>query len=214
MTAQFSDVLYREALLLDRGEFDGLVMAAAGLKRLGLAERIRQIIPTSVSLPSPGQGALGIEIRAADPDMAAFVAPLNDPHTRAATAAERAVSRALGGSCQVPLAAYAEIEGIPLEEYVRFVVDASTVDFVELPYPDMQAALEVHGLALEMTPGVWVLAVLVVSGGSLQSLLALRLQQGDLLVLAAASTPAGAIAPAGHGSRRFHFFSISAGFAV
>ena len=96
---------------LDRGEFDGLVMAAAGLKRLGLAERIRQIIPTSVSLPSPGQGALGIEIRAADPDMAAFVAPLNDPHTRAATAAERAVSRALGGSCQVPLAAYAEIEG-------------------------------------------------------------------------------------------------------
>jgi hydroxymethylbilane synthase len=96
---------------LDRGEFDGLVMAAAGLKRLGLAERIRQIIPTSVSLPSPGQGALGIEIRAADPDMAAFVAPLNDPHTRAATSAERAVSRALGGSCQVPLAAYAEIEG-------------------------------------------------------------------------------------------------------
>jgi hydroxymethylbilane synthase len=96
---------------LDRGEFDGLVMAAAGLKRLGLAERIRQIIPTSVSLPSPGQGALGIEIRAADPEMAAFVAPLNDPRTRAATAAERAVSRALGGSCQVPLAAYAEIEG-------------------------------------------------------------------------------------------------------
>lgn len=96
---------------LDRGDFDALVMAAAGLKRLGLAERIRQVIPAAVSLPSPGQGALGIEVRAGDPAMFAFVAVLNDPHTRACTAAERAVSRALGGSCQVPLAAYAEIEG-------------------------------------------------------------------------------------------------------
>ncbi|MEF9942926.1 MAG: hydroxymethylbilane synthase [Burkholderiaceae bacterium] len=96
---------------LDRGDFDALVMAAAGLKRLGLAERIRQVIPSAVSLPSPGQGALGIEVRAGDPDMLAFVSVLNDPHTRACTAAERAVSRALGGSCQVPLAAYAEIEG-------------------------------------------------------------------------------------------------------
>lgn len=96
---------------LDRGDFDALVMAAAGLKRLGLAERIRQVIPAAVSLPSPGQGALGIEVRAGDPDMLAFVAVLNDAHTRACSAAERAVSRALGGSCQVPLAAYAEIEG-------------------------------------------------------------------------------------------------------
>jgi len=95
---------------LDRGDFDALVMAAAGLKRLGLAERIRQIIPSKVSLPSPGQGALGIEVRAGDPDMISFVAALNDPHTRACTTAERAVSRALGGSCQVPLAAYAEID--------------------------------------------------------------------------------------------------------
>lgn len=95
---------------LDRGEFDALVMAAAGLKRLGLSERIRQIIPAEVSLPSPGQGALGIEIRAEDAKMEEFVAFLNDEETRLCCSAERAVSKALGGSCQVPLAAYATIE--------------------------------------------------------------------------------------------------------
>ena len=95
---------------LDRGDFDALVMAAAGLKRLGLAERIRQIIPTTVSLPAPGQGALGIEVLSSDSTTAELLAPLDDPQTRAATAAERGVSRGLGGSCQVPLAAYAEVE--------------------------------------------------------------------------------------------------------
>lgn len=95
---------------LDAGEFDALLMAAAGLKRLGLADRIRQVLPTSTFLPAPGQGALGIEIVAGRDDAAALVAPLEDAATRAATAAERAVSRLLGGSCEVPLAAYAEIE--------------------------------------------------------------------------------------------------------
>ncbi len=115
---------------LDRGDFDALVMAAAGLKRLGLAERIRQVIPSKISLPSPGQGALGIEIRADDPAMAAFVAVLNDPHTRACTAAERAVSRALGGSCQVPLAAYAEIDSGVM--WLRALVgNHQTGEFVE-----------------------------------------------------------------------------------
>ncbi len=95
---------------LDKGEFDALVLAAAGLKRLGFASRIRQIIPTDVSLPAPGQGALGIEIKRTDAETAALLAPFNDAATRAATAAERGVSRGLGGSCQVPLAAYAEIE--------------------------------------------------------------------------------------------------------
>jgi hydroxymethylbilane synthase len=95
---------------LDTGEFDALLMAAAGLKRLGLADRIRQILPTRQFLPAPGQGALGIEVLAANRDAAALVAPLEDAGTRAATAAERAVSRLLGGSCEVPLAAYAEVE--------------------------------------------------------------------------------------------------------
>jgi hydroxymethylbilane synthase len=93
---------------LDRGEFDALIMAAAGLKRLGQAERIRRVLPTAQFLPAPGQGALAIEIRAGDARTRELIAPLEHPATRAATLAERTVSRALGGSCQVPLAAYAE----------------------------------------------------------------------------------------------------------
>jgi hydroxymethylbilane synthase len=115
---------------LDRGEFDALVMAAAGLKRLGLADRIRQVIPTSVSLPAPGQGALGIEILRSHGSMRGFLASLDDPATRAATAAERGVSRGLGGSCQVPLAAYAEVEGGELR--LRALVgNAATGEFIE-----------------------------------------------------------------------------------
>jgi hydroxymethylbilane synthase len=115
---------------LDRGDFDALVMAAAGLKRLGFAARIRQVIPTAVSLPAPGQGALGIEVLREDEATISLLAPLNDPATRAATMAERGVSRGLGGSCQVPLAAYAEIEGSELR--MRALVgNAATGEFVE-----------------------------------------------------------------------------------
>jgi hydroxymethylbilane synthase len=115
---------------LDRGDFDALVMAAAGLKRLGMAARIRQVIPTAVSLPAPGQGALGIEVLSDDHATAALLAPLNDVETRAATLAERGVSRGLGGSCQVPLAAYAEVEGGRLR--LRALVgNAATGEFIE-----------------------------------------------------------------------------------
>lgn len=115
---------------LDRGDFDALVMAAAGLKRLGLSARIRQIIPTAVSLPAPGQGALGIEVLADNHDTAALLAPLDDAAARAATSAERGVSRGLGGSCQVPLAAYAEIEGATLR--LRALAgNAATGEYVE-----------------------------------------------------------------------------------
>lgn len=95
---------------LDSGEYDALVMASAGFKRLGLKDRIREIISDDVSLPSPGQGALGIECLQSDMDTQQAVAFINDEKTRACCLAERAVSRALGGSCQVPLAAYATIE--------------------------------------------------------------------------------------------------------
>lgn len=95
---------------LDSGEYDALVMASAGFKRLGLKDRIREIISDDVSLPSPGQGALGIECLQSDMDTQQAVAFINDKKTRACCLAERAVSRALGGSCQVPLAAYATIE--------------------------------------------------------------------------------------------------------
>ncbi len=91
---------------LDRGEMQAIILAAAGLKRLGLANRIRQVIPPEVMLPAAGQGALGIEIRAGDSATAELVSTLADQKTFLEVRAERAVSRALGGSCQVPLAAY------------------------------------------------------------------------------------------------------------
>jgi len=94
---------------LDRGDFDALVMAAAGLQRLGLGARITELQPPEICLPAPGQGALAIEIRAGDQAMRARLAHLEHAPTRACVTAERAVSRGLGGSCEFPLAAYAQI---------------------------------------------------------------------------------------------------------
>ena len=96
---------------LDAGEYDAIILAAAGLIRLGLGERIRAVLEPDASLPAPGQGALGIEILAARADVAAWLAPLADATTTHCVRAERAFSRALGGSCQVPLGGYAEIHG-------------------------------------------------------------------------------------------------------
>lgn len=95
---------------LDKGEFDALVMAGAGLKRLKLEDRIRELLPVETSLPAPGQGALGIEVRADRKDLLELLSFINDEDIRCATGAERAVSRALGGSCQVPLAAHGIVE--------------------------------------------------------------------------------------------------------
>ncbi|MBE2260200.1 MAG: hydroxymethylbilane synthase [Candidatus Accumulibacter sp.] len=95
---------------LDAGEYDAIILAAAGLIRLGLADRIRSVLTPEQSLPAPGQGVLGIEVLAGRADLIALVAPLNDPATAPCVRAERAFSRALGGSCQLPLAAYAELE--------------------------------------------------------------------------------------------------------
>ena len=95
---------------LDRGEYDAIVLACAGLKRLGLAHRIRAVLPAELSLPAAGQGALGIEARAGDSAVHAALAALHDPATAACVLAERAVSRALGGSCQTPLAAFATLD--------------------------------------------------------------------------------------------------------
>ncbi|MDH4172653.1 MAG: hydroxymethylbilane synthase [Betaproteobacteria bacterium] len=96
---------------LDRGEYDAILLAAAGLKRLGLEGRIRRCLSVEESLPSPGQAALGIECLAARADVAALVAPLAHAASAACVRAERAVSRALGGSCTIPLGAYAELAG-------------------------------------------------------------------------------------------------------
>lgn len=96
---------------LDRGDYDAIILAAAGLKRLGLESRIRARLSPEQSLPAAGQGALGIETLAARAELHAWLAPLACADTSACALAERAVSRMLGGSCQVPLAAYASIEG-------------------------------------------------------------------------------------------------------
>lgn len=96
---------------LDEGQYDAIVLAAAGLKRLGLGERIRQVFEPGEMLPAAGQGALGIEIRSARADVAEALAPLANQSTWLAVAAERAVSRAMGGSCSMPLAAHAHFDG-------------------------------------------------------------------------------------------------------
>jgi len=94
---------------LDEGEYDAIILAAAGLKRLELHDRIRSELAPSESLPAAGQGALGIEIRADRADMLALLQPLNHPDTHACVSAERALARELGGSCQVPLGAFATL---------------------------------------------------------------------------------------------------------
>ncbi|OGT01845.1 MAG: hydroxymethylbilane synthase, partial [Gallionellales bacterium RBG_16_57_15] len=88
---------------LDEGRYAAIILAAAGLKRLGLADRIRALISSDDSLPAVGQGALGIECRAGRADVIALLQPLHHPDTAACVLAERALSRALAGSCQVPL---------------------------------------------------------------------------------------------------------------
>ena len=95
---------------LDAGEYDAIILAAAGLIRLGLAQRIRSLLTPEQSLPAPGQGVLAVEVSSARTDMIASVAALNDAATAHCVRAERAFSRALGGSCQVPLAAYAVLD--------------------------------------------------------------------------------------------------------
>ncbi|MFC3684976.1 hydroxymethylbilane synthase [Hydrogenophaga luteola] len=92
---------------LDEGQYHAIVLAAAGLKRLGLSSRIRSIFDPEQSLPAAGQGALGIEIRSDRTDLMQALAPLVHMPTWLRVAAERTVSRAMGGSCSMPLAAYA-----------------------------------------------------------------------------------------------------------
>jgi hydroxymethylbilane synthase len=133
---------------LDRGEFDAIVLAAAGLKRLGLAERIRAVIPPVDSLPAPGQGALGVEIRSDRHDMAAMLSRLEDRDTRLAVTAERAVSRALGGSCRVPLAAFATREasgGLRLEALVASINGSRIARVVLETLEETLAAAEALG---------------------------------------------------------------------
>ncbi|MEO7496179.1 MAG: hydroxymethylbilane synthase [Massilia sp.] len=96
---------------LDRGEYAAIILAAAGLKRLGLPERIRALLDPELSLPAAGQGAMAIEICSGRDDLMALLAPLNHTASALAVRAERTVSKVFGGSCQVPLAAHATVDG-------------------------------------------------------------------------------------------------------
>ena len=89
----------------------GVIVAAAGMKRMGLADRITQFIPVEIMLPAVGQGALGLQIRRADVDLAKVCAGLNDAKTTAEVTAERSYLRALGGGCRLPIAALGKLDG-------------------------------------------------------------------------------------------------------
>ena len=132
---------------LDEGQYDAIILAAAGLIRLGLGDRIKAFLSPEESLPAPGQGALGIEVRADRPEMAALVQALNDAEGNACVTAERAFSRALGGSCQVPLGGYAELRNGQV--WLRgFVATADGKKMVEGEISGAPADAESLGLAL------------------------------------------------------------------
>lgn len=127
---------------LDEGQFDAIVLAAAGLKRLELQERIRTEFAPEQMLPAAGQGALGIEVRADRSDLLEALAPLAHLPTWIRVTAERAVSRCMGGSCSMPLAAHARLEGTQLR------LDAAWGD-VEGRLPLVRATGVAHAITLE-----------------------------------------------------------------
>lgn len=108
---------------LDEGQYDAIILASAGLIRLGMQDRIRQPITVEQSLPAGGQGAVGVECRSDDTRIKALLAPLNHTYTAACVQAERAMNRHLQGGCQVPIACYAiEHENHPDELWLRGLV--------------------------------------------------------------------------------------------
>ncbi len=108
---------------LDEGQYDAIILAAAGLIRLGFEARISQTMGTEISLPAIGQGAVGIECRSDDERINQLIAPLNDPSTRTRVLAERAMNNRLEGGCQVPIAGHATLEGGQL--YLRGLVGSA-----------------------------------------------------------------------------------------
>ena len=110
---------------LTDGEFDAIVLAEAGLKRLGLADRISQILPADCMMPAVGQGALGLETRGDDPATRAALVALDDPATHAAVTAERALLATLGGGCLAPIGALARPDDARRLRLEAVVLDSS-----------------------------------------------------------------------------------------
>ena len=125
---------------LDRGDYAAIILAAAGLIRLGLPQRIRSVLDAEMSLPAAGQGAMAIEIasgeRSDGVDLRALLAPLNHVDTAHAVMAERKVSKIFGGSCQIPLAAHATVDGANM--HLRAMV--ATPDGKRSAYADLTGA--------------------------------------------------------------------------
>ena len=132
---------------LDENHFDAILLAAAGLKRLELDHRISAFLEPEQSLPAPGQGALGLEIRADREDLRELLGPLGHDATAVRVRAERAMSRALGGSCQIPLGAYAVLQGAALHLH-GFVASPDGKEFIEDHVEGPPDAPEVLGESL------------------------------------------------------------------
>ncbi len=132
---------------LDAGDYDAIILAASGLKRLGFGDRIRAEIEPEECLPAIGQGVLGIEIRSDDEQLREWIAPLADADTTIRITAERALNHTLNGGCQVPIAGYAVLEGDQL--HLRGLVgepDGSNTLRAEIRGP----AANAHALGVEL----------------------------------------------------------------
>ena len=149
---------------LDEGQYDAIVLAAAGLMRLGMGDRIRGKFEPGRMLPAAGQGALGIEIRADRADLRAALAPLADQATWLTVAAERTVSRCMGGSCSMPLAAFGQFEGSVLHlraawgdpegrlALVRTEASAAVTDFAAADALGRQVAAQLQAAGARPIP--------------------------------------------------------------
>ncbi len=154
---------------LDEGQYAAVILAAAGLKRLGLASRITAVLEPEDSLPAPGQGALAIECRESRTDLVQMVAPLSHPETQWCVRAERSVSRGLSGSCVMPIGAFARLvdSGMCLRGFVASPDGRRHVSAEERA-PDLSADPEAMGQAL---------AQRLLAGGAREILAALTHEQ-------------------------------------
>lgn len=149
---------------LDEGLYDAIILAAAGLERLGHGDRIKAVIPSSVCLPAVGQGALAIECRTNDAEVRQMLDFLNDEPTVYATNAERAFLGLLEGGCQVPIGVHADVEGDKIKiEAIIAALDGSTVlrDTVEGPASDAVALGQALGRKMLANGGQEILAAIL-----------------------------------------------------